>query len=322
MNPMQKDNDFFCVSELDANMRLDKLLASRFPEQSRSYFQNLIDQELVLVNGKKVKKREKPQLGDEIEIEFILTPELKVEAEAIPLDVVFEDSDILIINKPAGMVVHPAAGNWSGTFVNALLYYCKSLPLDGDTIRPGIVHRLDKDTSGLLVAAKTSVAHRKLVTAFSQRAVHKEYITICSGAPPMGLIDLPIGRHPTNRQQMTVLSSGGKTAKTFCYPILKMGLFSLVQCILETGRTHQIRTHLKHIGHPILGDSTYGNLTLNKRHGVQRQFLHAHRLAFKHPCSDEFMTFEAPLPTDMADFLKKCQVIDLSIPFRYIQVNT
>jgi 23S rRNA pseudouridine1911/1915/1917 synthase len=299
-----QENEIIFASELEANSRVDKLLASRFPELSRAYFQHLIEQELVLLNGKKVKKREKPQSGDEIEIHFALTPELDILPEPIPLDILYEDEYLLVVNKPAGMVVHPAPGNWSKTFVNALLHYCSELSDCGDPKRPGIVHRLDKETSGLLIAAKTSLAHRKLVASFAERAIHKEYLAICIGHFEEGLIDQPIGRHPIHRQQMTILSSG-KQARTYFYPLAKLDNFSIVQCILETGRTHQIRVHLKHIGKPILGDSIYGNETLNNKLGADRQFLHAHRLSFRHPITSQLLNIEAPLPQDMNDFIKK-----------------
>jgi 23S rRNA pseudouridine1911/1915/1917 synthase len=302
---MTTTHDMIFVSEVEADLRIDKLLALRFPEQSRTYFQQLIAQELVLHNGKAAKKREKPLPGDEIEVQFALTPELNLAAEAIPLDILFEDEHLLIVNKPAGMVVHPAPGNWSGTFVNALLHHCSQLPDCGDPKRPGIVHRLDKDTSGLLVAAKSILAHRKLVELFAARMILKEYVAICSGQLEKESINLPIGRHPINRQQMSVLAVGGKPALTHCYPLAKLGSLSLVRCVLETGRTHQIRVHLKHIGHPILGDSTYGNQTLNKRLGANRQFLHARRLAFQHPITLSSIDIQADLPQDMSDFIKK-----------------
>lgn len=304
------------VSEAEAGVRLDVFLASHFPEFTRSYFQGLIEKELVLLNGNKVKKREKPQAHDEIEIQFALTDEMAVTPESIPLDILFEDEHLIIVNKPPGMVVHPAPGNWSGTFVNALLYHCSQLPDCGDPKRPGIVHRLDKDTSGLLVAAKTYQAHSKLVAAFSERQVHKEYIAVCEGMPAQRLIDEPIGRHPTNRQQMAIVPDKGKPARTHCFPLKTLGSFSLVQCLLETGRTHQIRVHLRHTGHPIVGDPIYGNLAMNKKLNLSRQLLHAHRLSFIHPISGEMIEVEAPLPQDIKKFIQPLMKTELTIPKR------
>lgn len=313
--PVQ-ENEIIFASELEVSLRLDKLLALRFPDLSRAYFQHLIEQELVLLNGQKVKKREKPQAGDEIEIQFALTPELHILPEPIPIEILYEDEHLLVINKPAGMVVHPAPGNWSKTFVNALLHHCSQLPDCGDPKRPGIVHRLDKETSGLLVAAKTYLAHRKLVASFAERAVHKEYVAICTGHLVEELIDQPIGRHPIHRQQMTVLQAGGKPARTYVYPLAKLGSLSIVQCVLETGRTHQIRVHLKHLGKPVLGDSVYGNQTLNKKLGIERQLLHAHRLSFRHPITNQLLQIEAPLPKDMSGLIKTFISNDLTIPYR------
>lgn len=312
-----QEHEIIFASEQETGQRLDKLLASRFPDLSRAYFQHLIEQELVLVNGNKVKKREKPQTGDEIDIHFSLTPELDILPEPVPLEVLYEDEHLLVVNKPAGMVVHPAPGNWTKTFVNALLYHCSQLPECGDPKRPGIVHRLDKETSGVLLAAKTSSAHRKLVASFAERIIHKEYLAICTGHLTDRLINLPIGRHPIHRQQMTVLSTGGKEARTYLHPLATFGNLSLVQCVLETGRTHQIRVHLKHIGNPLLGDSVYGNQAANKKFGTARQLLHAHRLFFKHPITNQLLKIEAPLPQDMSSFINKFLPINsVIIPHR------
>jgi len=292
------------VSEEEAEQRLDKLLALRFPEYSRQYFQYLIREKLVLVNGSLVKKGTKLEEGDEIEIEFAVTPEISLEPESIPLDILFEDDHLIAINKPAGMVVHPAVGNWSGTFVNALLYHCKQLP-KGDTLRPGIVHRLDKETTGVLVAAKNERAQQLMVEKFANREIEKEYLAICIGNPGTRLIKGNIGRHPIRRKEMTILEGKGREARTRCESIAKNDSLSLVCLFPETGRTHQLRVHLKAVGTPILGDSVYGNLSFNKKMGAERQMLHAHRLRFEHPLHKEEIELKAPIPQDMEKFIKQ-----------------
>lgn len=289
----------------EEDLRLDKLLAERFKEQSRSYFQHLIEKHLVLVNGEPVKKRIKLKAGDEVEIEFALTDELSLEPEDIPLDILFEDEDMIAVNKPAGLVVHPAPGNWSHTFVNALLFHCNQLDHVGSPLRPGIVHRLDKDTSGLLIAAKNEKAHQKLVAAFASRKVYKEYLAICIGMPKEEVISTHIARHPHKRKEMCVTEKGGKLAITHCFPLKKIGNFSLVKLVLETGRTHQIRVHMKFKGTPILGDETYGNKQINQKEKVSRQLLHAYRLQLTHPTKETPLSLEAPLPDDFLKYLKR-----------------
>lgn len=300
-----EDPEILCIQENEAGQRLDVVLTARYSgRQSRTYFQSLIEQGNVLVNGTPVKKRYKPLAGDEVEVAFIVSPELDLAPENIPLAIVYEDKDILVINKPAGLVVHPAPGNWSGTFVNALMYHCQHLPITGEAVRPGIVHRLDKDTTGLLVAAKTAEAHQKLVIQFSERQVFKEYIALCYGKPKEGAIEAPIGRHPVRRKEMAV-SDKGRSATTICKILKFDGVLSLVSLILETGRTHQIRVHLKHVGAPVLGDPVYGNASANLRYKCHRQMLHAHILKFLHPITGESLAFEAPLPDDMALVVNK-----------------
>lgn len=300
---MESDTDLLIVSEEEEGMRLDRFLASRFPDYSRTYFQNLIEEKLVLVNGELVKKREKLELGDEIEVEFAVTPEITLVPEAIPLDIVYEDEYLLAINKPAGMVVHPAVGHWSGTFVNALLYHCTQLKPEG-TLRPGIVHRLDKETSGLLLAAKDEMTQRKLVEAFASRQVEKEYLAICVGHPGNRTMEGKIGRHPTRRKEMTLLKEGGKEAKTRCETIAYNASLSLVRLLPHTGRTHQLRVHMQGIGFPILGDTIYGSASANNNWGAQRQLLHAYRLRFVHPITKLPMVLEAPPPEDISKFIK------------------
>ncbi|MCH9627381.1 MAG: Ribosomal large subunit pseudouridine synthase D [Chlamydiales bacterium] len=292
------------ITDKEAHLRLDKLLALRYPACSRQYFQYLIKEKLVLVNGAVAKKATKLEEGDEVEIEFAITPEITLEPEAIALDILFEDDHLIAINKPAGMVVHPAIGNWTGTFVNALLYHCKQLP-QGKTLRPGIVHRLDKETSGVLVAAKNERAQQLMVEKFANRKIEKEYLAICIGNPGDRLIEGNIGRHPVRRKEMALLKEGGRLARTQCQSIAHTSQLSLLRLFPETGRTHQLRVHLKSVGSPILGDTVYGNLPLNKKLGAKRQLLHAYRLHFTHPICEEAIELKAPIPQDMRTFISQ-----------------
>lgn len=286
---------------VEDSKRLDKLLAEVFPEHSRSYFQFLIDAGSVTCNGKKVKKRMIPNLGDEIQIFFITSPEIELTPENIPLDILYEDDAVICINKPAGMVVHPAPGHPTGTFVNALLYHCRSLP--PQDLRPGIVHRLDKETSGVLLAAKTVEAHKKLIEAFSRREIEKEYQAVVVGNPGEKVIDEPIGRHPLKRKEMTILEKG-RHATTIIETLKFSKGFSLVKAKPITGRTHQIRVHLKLINTPVIGDTLYGPVKLSRKLKVERHLLHAYRLTFPHPTNGKKITIEAPLPEDFKSFLK------------------
>jgi len=292
------DPETIFVTETESSLRLDKLLTLRYPQHSRTYFQYLIEEGFVLLNGERAKKRMIPEEGDEIEVCFQLTPEISVEAESIPLDIIYEDEYILAINKPAGMVVHPAPGHWSGTFVNALLGYCKQLPSQ-DPLRPGIVHRLDKDTSGVLLAAKTIEAHQKLIEKFANRTMEKTYLAICVGKPKNGIISAPIGRHPVNRKEMAVIPDG-KEAVTDVHVVAIGNQLSLALLKPKTGRTHQIRVHLKHLGAPILGDEVYGTKV-----PAERQMLHAYRLSFIHPITNVPLTICAPIPCDMKHWLQQ-----------------
>jgi 23S rRNA pseudouridine1911/1915/1917 synthase len=258
-----------------------------------------------LVNGQPVKKRTKLQTGDEIEIEFALTPEINLLPEAIPLEILYEDDHLLAVNKPAGMVVHPAVGNWSGTFVNALLYHCKSLPVPQGTVRPGIVHRLDKETSGVLVAAKTAIAQQRLIELFAARKIHKEYLAICIGNPGKGEINAPIGRHPADRQKMAVLEANGKEAVTHYETIAWNETLSIVRLVITTGRTHQIRVHMRYKGTPVLGDPIYGVSSMNEKMKAERQLLHAGLLRFNHPITGTVLELTAKLPNDMQLFTAK-----------------
>lgn len=300
------ETDSLIISPEEAGERLDKILAKRFHTiKSRTYFQMLIEEQRVLLNNSVVKKRIQPKAGDEVLIHFILTPEIGLSPEPIPLEIIYEDEFLLVVNKPAGMVVHPAVGNWTGTFVNALLHHCNQLEtcLTGD-LRPGIVHRLDKETSGLLIAAKTMKSQQLLISQFAQRKIHKEYLAICIGNPGEIEIDAPIGRHAIHRKMMTVTPEG-KPSLSICNTIAYDNKFSLVRIILATGRTHQIRVHMKHHGTPILGDSTYGNLQMNTKYGVCRQLLHAQSLSFQHPITGKLLELEAQAPKDMETWIEK-----------------
>jgi 23S rRNA pseudouridine1911/1915/1917 synthase len=294
------DSEIIYIAEEEASERLDKILAKRYKEiHSRAYFQTLIAEQNVLVNSEPVKKRVKLIAGDEIEIRFVIAQEIKIVPEPIPLNILFEDEHLLVINKPPGMVVHPAPGHWSGTFVNAFLYYCKDYFNDQPSLRPGIVHRLDKDTSGLLIAAKTMLAQQRLTEMFAARKIYKEYFAICLGNPGKGKIDLPIGRHPTHRQKMAIREFG-KPAVTFYETLDFNGQLSTVKLILATGRTHQIRVHMECLRTPVLGDTVYGKQKLQ----AKRQMLHARVLKLDHPITRSPLTFQAPIPLDMRAFVQ------------------
>jgi len=294
-----------CITEEDQSKRLDKLLTHYFPSYSRTYFQYLIEEGCVLLNGEVVKKRTKPQAGDEVEVCFLLTPEISLSPEAIPLEILYEDEYLLAINKPSGMVVHPAVGHPGGTFVNALLYHCQGLESTDDPLRPGIVHRLDKETTGVLLAAKTKEAHRALVSLFSQRQIEKHYLAVCLGKVSDQTLHAPLKRHPQKRQEMVVCFEEGKEAISKCRLLASQEKFSLVEVSLITGRTHQIRAHMKYLRAPIIGDPVYGSLSTNRLLGLHRQLLHAHTLRFRHPFLGTPLELTAPLPQDMQDFLHK-----------------
>lgn len=299
--------DVFIVADTEADVRLDKILSSRYSDvRSRTYFQYLIAEGHVLVNRKSVKKQYRPKAGDEVEVRFVLTPELEVVPEAIPLEILYEDKYLLVINKPVGMVVHPGPGNWSGTFVNALLHHCKfsTTEFAHTEHRPGIVHRLDKETSGVLIAAKDAVTQQRLAEQFAGRLTQKEYLAICCGNPKSGKIEAPIGRHPIHRKLMKVVEPGeGREALTHYESIATDGKISVVNIRIVTGRTHQIRVHMKHLQTPVLGDSAYGNPQLNRRYGATRQLLHARYLKIVHPHTGQPMEFEAPIPDDIQKYL-------------------
>ena len=293
-------NQVFILDASDVLERLDKLLACKFPSHSRTYFQHLIDEGFVLLNGKPIKKRELPKQGDLISLTFTPRPEISLEPEEIPLEILYEDEHLLAINKPSSMVVHPGKGQPNHTFVNALLFHVKDLSRD-DPIRPGIVHRLDKDTSGVLIAAKTPLAHMRLVDLFKKREMHKQYIAICKGNPSFqGVFSKPIGRDPYHREKMSI-QEGGKEAITEIRSLAKDSTTSIVSLKPRTGRTHQLRVHLKHLGAPILYDPIYGT----KGSDSDRLLLHALRLNFIHPITNEPLSLVAPLPTPFHPWFKK-----------------
>ncbi len=291
------------IFELAEEIRLDTALKRQFPASSRTYLQMLIDQNCVLVNGKSVKKRTRVRQGDCVEMTWLKPPLPSLEPEELPLDILFEDRDLLCVNKPAGMVVHPAPGHEKHTFVNALLHHVTTLPrVEGD-LRPGIVHRLDKETSGVLIAAKNSVAQRRLVELFSQRHVAKDYLAICLGSPGETTVETLIGRDQKHRQKMGVVEQRGKQAVTEVSTLVTGHQASLVRAHPITGRTHQIRVHLRHLGCPILGDNVYGAAKLNQKWHVPRHMLHAHRLVLPHPISGRSLEIEAPLAEDFSSYL-------------------
>ena len=285
------------VSTNDARLRLDQFLAKRLPEYSRSRLQQLIRTGFVRLNEQTSRPRQIVRSGDKINL--IEPPLEKIEAlpEPIPLDVLFEDDDLIVINKPAGLTVHPGAGQREHTLVNALLSHCRTLSGIGGKERPGIVHRLDKETSGCLVVAKNDIAHRELSKQFAARTVEKIYLALVAGKlrKAAGIIDEKIGRHPVRRQRMSVTSKYGRAAKTEYRAIRSSDQATLVECRLHSGRTHQIRVHLHYLGHPVLGDKIYAQRFAKN---FPRQMLHAWRLGFNHPRTGEWKTFEAPLPAD------------------------
>jgi 23S rRNA pseudouridine1911/1915/1917 synthase len=281
--------------------RLDKYVAEQC-QISRSYAQKLIDDGQVAVNGHAAKSSQKLNARDRIVVNIPPPSTISLSPEDIPLRVVYEDNDLLVIDKPAGLVVHPAAGHRSGTLVNAILARCPDLGSINGTIRPGIVHRLDKDTSGLMMVAKNEAAQRSLSRQIKQRSIKKGYLALVLGhlTPEHGAIDAPIGRHPKDRKRMAVVSEG-REARTAYRVVKYLDSHTLVEAMPETGRTHQIRVHFAAIGHPIFGDHVYGK----RSPLLGRQFLHAHRLGFKLPSSGKFVEFRAELPQELQEVLKQ-----------------
>ncbi len=287
----------FSVDQEDAGKRIDKVVAEKIPGLSRNQCQKLINEGVVLVNGEKVKPSQAVKARDWVKIKIPPQSE-KVKPQNLPLDIIYEDQDIIVVNKQAGMVVHPGPGHPDNTLVNGLLYHCQSLAKVGEPSRPGIVHRLDKGTSGVMVVAKTNQSYQKLVKQFKERMVSKTYFAIVHGGfeEKEGLIDMPIGRDRIHRKKMTVTSKNGKPSVTEFIVKKVIDGYSLLEITPETGRTHQIRVHLARIGHPILGDSKYGRKS--EKLAVERFMLHASSIKFKHPTTRRKVEFKAPLPSD------------------------
>ncbi len=304
---MKTGNDTLRIEGSPSTDRLDRYLVERMPEISRSTFQRLIGDHHLLVNGLPTKPNHRPRAGDAITIHWPAPESSEVLPEEMPLEILFEDEDLLVINKPADLVVHPSAGHKTGTIVNAVLHHCRGqLSGIGGVIRPGIVHRLDLGTSGCLAVAKNDSAHLQLSEHFAERRVEKIYQTVLCGnlTPPAGDIRAAIARHPTRRQQMAVVpASKGRSARTTYRLLERLEGAAFVEAVLHTGRTHQIRVHFQHLGYPVLGDDTYGQRQTKRLqeltgYRAPRQLLHARSLAFPHPRTRQRMEFNAPLPED------------------------
>ncbi len=285
--------------------RIDKYLSFIFPASSRSYIQKAIDSGNVLVNGKTVTKNYKLKANDGIEYTPLEPVKLNVEPQNIPLDIVYEDEDLLVVNKPKGMVVHPAAGNFEGTLVNALLYHCgNSLSGINGVLRPGIVHRIDKDTSGLLIVAKNDFSHRVLAEQIKEHSFSREYRAVVTGhlKEQKGTVVAPIGRNPKDRKKMAVTDVNSKNAVTHYEVLEQYSGYDYIKCVLETGRTHQIRVHMAYSGHPLAGDAVYSKPKPNELK-LNGQCLHAALIGFIHPRTGEYMEFKTELPDWFTQFL-------------------
>lgn len=294
----------FLVESNDAGKRIDVFLSEKIKDMSRSRIQKLIEDNKIKVNLKEIKSNYKIKNGDEITVEVPEPVMLQIEAEDIDIEILYEDDDIVVVNKPQGMVVHPAAGNYSGTLVNALLKKCKTLSSINGVIRPGIVHRIDKDTSGVLVVAKNDFAHQHLAEQIKEHSVKRIYMALTEGVikQDTGTIDKPIGRHPIHRKKMAIVENG-KRAVTHFKVLERYKENTLIEARLETGRTHQIRVHMASIGHPLVGDPVYG--FKKQKFNLKGQALHAMVLGFIHPRSGEYMEFSSPLPNYFQNLIEK-----------------
>lgn len=294
------------VSPEDAGVRIDKYLAEQLPDITRSYLQKLLKDGSVQMNGKPVKASTKTAVGAVIALTIPEPEEPEILPENIPLDILYEDSDVILINKPKNMVVHPAAGHYTGTLVNALMYHCRG-DLSGinGVLRPGIVHRIDKDTTGVLIVCKNDRAHNALAEQLKEHSITRKYRAIVCGnlKEDEGTVDAPLGRHPQDRKKMAIVRSGGKRAVTHYRVLERFGNATYIECQLETGRTHQIRVHMASLGHPLLGDEIYGRAKSPFK--LEGQTLHAMVLGFIHPTTGEYMEFEAPLPEYFEKLLEK-----------------
>ena len=293
--------------ETDANnMRIDRFISERMSDTSRSYIQKLIKDERVTVDSKVVKSNYKVKEGERVEIVLPEPVSLDIEAENIPLDILYEDSDVLLVNKPKDMVVHPSAGHVTGTLVNALLYHCKdSLSSINGVMRPGIVHRIDKDTTGILIICKNDKAHNCIAEQLKVHSITRRYHALVwnNVTDDTGTVDAPIGRHPVDRKKMAINHKNGKHAVTHYKVLERFGQYTYIQCELETGRTHQIRVHMASIGHPLVGDPVYG--PAKQPFKTDGQMLHAKVFGFIHPSTNEYMEFETDLPEYFQLILEK-----------------
>ena len=299
------ENYLFIIQE-NQQMRLDKYLAEQFPEQTRSYLQKLIKDGEVLVNGKIVKTGYQLSCNDEVAVNIPEPKELDVEAQEMELDIVYEDDDVILINKPKGMVVHPAPGHTTDTLVNGLLYHCRdNLSGINGVARPGIVHRIDRDTTGILIVCKNDLSHNSIAAQLKEHSITRKYRALVHGnlKEDQGTVEGPIGRHPVDRKKMAINERNGKPAVTHYTVLERFGNYTLIECQLETGRTHQIRVHMSSIGHPLVGDEVYGPAKCPFK--LQGQCLHAMVLGFVHPKTEEYMEFSAELPEYFETLLKK-----------------
>ena len=301
-------SESFTFTAASAGVRIDKYLTENLEGFTRSAVSRLIDDDNVVVNGKAVHKNYKLKANDSINVFVPDAVPLETTAENIPLDIVYEDDDLLVVNKPKDMVVHPAAGNYTGTLVNALLYHCKdSLSGINGVIRPGIVHRIDKDTSGLLIIAKNDMAHLDLAQQIKEHSFHRAYEAVVYGniKDDNGTVHQPIGRNPKDRKKMAVTDKNSKDAVTHYEVIKRYGNFTHIRCVLETGRTHQIRVHMAYIGHPLAGDSVYGPKKVITE--LKGQCLHAGEIGFVHPRTNEYLEFKALLPEYFKKYIAKLE---------------
>lgn len=306
-----QNNDFedvinLYIEEHGVGERIDKFLSDMLSSYSRSHIQKLISENLVLVNNKNIKSNYKLSKGDILTVYIPFPTEYEILPENIPLDIVYEDDDVILINKPKGMVVHPAAGHYSGTLVNALMHHCKdNLSGINGVLRPGIVHRIDMDTTGIIVACKNDAAHNSLSEQLKVHSITRYYYAICHNAfkEESGTVNAPLGRHPQDRKKMAINHKNGKEAITHYEVIQNFSKYAFIRCKLETGRTHQIRVHMASIGHPLLGDNVYCSAKAPFK--LQGQTLHAGVLGFVHPTTGKYMEFEAKLPDYFKELLKK-----------------
>lgn len=292
----------YLINEECQNQRLDKALKNLIPDKSRSYLSQLISENKILLNGKPCKPSDTVKLNDEIEVMDIEPKKLEVEASDMNLDIVYEDSDVAIVNKPKNMVVHPANGNYDNTLVNGLLYELDELSDINGVVRPGIVHRIDKDTTGLLMIAKNDLASKSLTEQLKAHSCKRRYHALVHGVinESKGRINAPIGRDKNDRKKMAVVKDGKEAITNFTV-LKRFKEFTYIECALETGRTHQIRVHMQFIGHPIVGDQSYGR---RKPIGDQGQFLHAKQIGFIHPRTNEWVEFDSDIPQYFSDFMK------------------